>query len=48
MNRMSSINEIGNMLIELARVVPDGIICFFTSYSHISFLIILFRIFPSL
>lgn len=23
------------MLVELARIVPDGIICFFTSYSHL-------------
>ena len=26
----------GSLLVELSRVVPDGIICFFTSYSHIS------------
>ena len=26
----------GSLLVEMARVVPDGIICFFTSYSHIS------------
>ena len=28
--------HLGSLLVELSEVVPDGIICFFTSYSHIS------------
>jgi len=28
------IRNYGNILVEMAAVVPDGIVCFFTSYSY--------------
>lgn len=30
----SVMRNYGNMLVELARAIPDGIICFFVSYSY--------------
>ena len=29
-----NIRNYGNLLVELSSVVPDGIICFFTSYRY--------------
>lgn len=28
------IRNYGNLLVELCRVVPDGVVCFFTSYTY--------------
>ena len=35
----SVIRNFGSLLIEMCRVVPDGMICFFTSYSYMEKLI---------
>ena len=37
---MNAVYVVGSLLVNMARVVPDGIICFFTSYSHISMVLV--------
>lgn len=36
----NNIRNYGNLLVELASVVPDGIVCFFTSYKYMEHIII--------
>lgn len=35
-----NIRNYGNLLVELSSVVPDGIVCFFTSYRYMEHIII--------
>lgn len=34
------IRNFGNMLIELSSIVPDGMVCFFTSYKYMEHILI--------
>ena len=35
----SVMRNYGNMLVELSRTIPDGIICFFVSYSYMDLIV---------
>lgn len=35
-----NIRNYGNLLVELSMVVPDGLVCFFTSYKYMEHIII--------
>ena len=35
-----NIRNYGNLLIELSGIVPDGIVCFFTSYKYMEHIIV--------
>ena len=37
---VGNIRNFGNLLIELSSVVPDGIVCFFTSYKYMEHIIV--------
>jgi DNA excision repair protein ERCC-2 len=34
LNSSAVIRNYGNLLVDLATVVPDGVVCFFTSYVY--------------
>ena len=35
-----TIKNYGNLLVELTQIVPDGIVCFFTSYKYMEHMIL--------